>query len=88
MKNKQINIQLRADVEMERRAIEFLEGKPNKYIIVEALELYRKKYEGMFTGEDAGGNSTAASLMEEEVVPVKKKGNATSLAAKLIDANN
>lgn len=86
MKNKQINIQLRTDVEAERRAIEFLEGKPNKYIIVEALELYRKKYEGMFTGE--GGENSTAATSEEEVVPVKKKGNTSPLAAKLMNANN
>lgn len=85
MKNKQINIQLRADVEKERKAIEFLEDKATKFIILEALELYRMKYEAMFTGE-GGGNSTAATS-EEEVVPVKKKANAAAISA-IVNANN
>lgn len=47
---KNINIQLRRDKENELRVIEFLEDKPAKFIVVEALEMYMKAYTAMKEG--------------------------------------
>lgn len=54
---KNINIQLRRDKESELKVIEFLEDKPAKFIIVEALEMYMKAYTAMKEGQRVVGVS-------------------------------
>ena len=57
---KNINIQLRRDRENESRVIDFLEDKPAKFIIVEALEMYMKAYNAMKEGTTVSNETARA----------------------------
>lgn len=66
---KNVNIQLRRDVEKENRIIEFLEDKPAKFMMMEAMEMYMNAYNQMKEGRLVPGTVAVpeASGSVEEV---------------------
>lgn len=76
---KNINIQLRRDRENESKVMDFLEDKPAKFIIVEAVEMYMKAYNAM-----KEGSSMPATVNGEEITDtVTEEPKPSGMAVKL-----